>query len=277
MTTRMCRCHRRVRLRFLQRGVQPVGAEHGQLNVHRSKASAPARRCCSIPAKWEYGSNIDWSRRSWRTSPEAARRGHAGADSRPARYDKQRLRPDAVHALPPRTGSAAARGRGPTSLPDFELPQDPRSTWVATGSIRWRARLRPVHPHVAERWRAEHGRVLEGRRCSWPRRTDSANGISGCLPGVIARPLQRRRVLPRHAQVLGADLHDQRRGGADGAPAGRSAWAGLPNLFYWIDRRNGVGGFWATQVFPFADPASFTGYMDFETAVYDSRRGRGAA
>ena len=25
-----------------------------------------------------------------------------------------------------------------------------------------------------------------------------------------------------------------------------------------------------TQVFPFADPTSFGGYMDFETAVYDS-------
>ena len=39
---------------------------------------------------------------------------------------------------------------------------------------------------------------------------------------------------------------------------------------YWIDRQNGIGGFWATQVFPFADPTSFGGYMDFETAVYGS-------
>jgi methyl acetate hydrolase len=53
-----------------------------------------------------------------------------------------------------------------------------------------------------------------------------------------------------------------------GRPAGALGWAGLANLFYWIDRKNGVGGFWATQVFPFADPTSFTGYMDFETAVY---------
>ena len=53
-----------------------------------------------------------------------------------------------------------------------------------------------------------------------------------------------------------------------GRPAGALGGAGLPNLFYWIDRRNGFGGFWATQVFPFADPTSFTGYMDFETAVY---------
>ncbi len=46
------------------------------------------------------------------------------------------------------------------------------------------------------------------------------------------------------------------------------SWAGLANLYYWIDRKNGVGGFWATQILPFADPASFGANLDFETAVY---------
>jgi methyl acetate hydrolase len=53
-----------------------------------------------------------------------------------------------------------------------------------------------------------------------------------------------------------------------GRPAGALGWAGLGNLFYWIDRQNGLGGFWATQILPFGDPVSFTGYMDFETAAY---------
>jgi len=47
------------------------------------------------------------------------------------------------------------------------------------------------------------------------------------------------------------------------APTGRSAgalgWAGLANLFYW-----------ATQILPFGDAVSSTGYMDFETAAYQS-------
>ena len=55
-----------------------------------------------------------------------------------------------------------------------------------------------------------------------------------------------------------------------GRPAGALGWAGLANLFYWIDRRNGLGGYWATQILPFGDPVSFTGYMDFETAAYQS-------
>ncbi len=53
-----------------------------------------------------------------------------------------------------------------------------------------------------------------------------------------------------------------------GRPAGSLAWAGLANLYYWIDRHNKIGGYWATQIFPFADPSSLGGYLDMETAVY---------
>jgi methyl acetate hydrolase len=62
-----------------------------------------------------------------------------------------------------------------------------------------------------------------------------------------------------------------------GRPAGALGWAGLANLFYWIDRRNGFGGYWATQILPFGDPTSFGGYLDFETAAYSSRQVRAAA
>ena len=53
-----------------------------------------------------------------------------------------------------------------------------------------------------------------------------------------------------------------------GRPAGALGWAGLANLYYWIDRTNGVAGIWGTQILPFADAVSFGGYLDFETAVY---------
>jgi methyl acetate hydrolase len=55
-----------------------------------------------------------------------------------------------------------------------------------------------------------------------------------------------------------------------GRPAGSLGWAGLANLYFWIDRKNGYGGAWATQILPFGDPVSFGGYMDFETAFYRS-------
>ena len=45
-------------------------------------------------------------------------------------------------------------------------------------------------------------------------------------------------------------------------------WAGLGNLFYWIDRKNGIGGFWGSQALPFQDVASYPGFVDREAAVY---------
>ena len=57
---------------------------------------------------------------------------------------------------------------------------------------------------------------------------------------------------------------------ASGKPAGSLMWAGLGNLFFWIDRKNGIGGFWGSQILPFQDVASYPGFVNFETAVYRS-------
>ncbi len=53
-----------------------------------------------------------------------------------------------------------------------------------------------------------------------------------------------------------------------GRPAGALGWAGLANLYYWMDRSNGVAGIWGTQILPFADAVSLGGYLNFETEVY---------
>ena len=56
----------------------------------------------------------------------------------------------------------------------------------------------------------------------------------------------------------------------NGRPAGSMMWAGLGNLYYWIDRKNGIGGFWGSQILPFLDAVSYPGFVDFEAAVYRS-------
>ncbi|PLT33280.1 serine hydrolase [Bacillus sp. V5-8f] len=55
-----------------------------------------------------------------------------------------------------------------------------------------------------------------------------------------------------------------------GRPAGQLMWAGLANLFYWIDRENGIGGFVATQILPFQDVASYLTFIELESAVYST-------
>ena len=37
---------------------------------------------------------------------------------------------------------------------------------------------------------------------------------------------------------------------------------------HWIDRKNGIGGFWGSQILPFQDCVSYPGFVDFEAAVY---------
>ncbi|GAA3900761.1 serine hydrolase domain-containing protein [Microbacterium invictum] len=54
--------------------------------------------------------------------------------------------------------------------------------------------------------------------------------------------------------------------------AGSLSWAGLGNVFYWIDRTSGVAAVWAAQLLPFFDPVAADGVDAFERAVYDGAR-----
>ena len=53
-----------------------------------------------------------------------------------------------------------------------------------------------------------------------------------------------------------------------GRPAGAVFGAGLGSLFFWIDRKSGIGGRWGSQILPLQDAVSYPGSVDFEAAVY---------
>jgi methyl acetate hydrolase len=97
------------------------------------------------------------------------------------------------------------------------------------------------------------------------------------LPGVIASLSNDAEFFPGLKKSWSYTFMVNDEDAPTGRPAGAIGWAGLTNLFYWIDRKNGFGGFWATQILPFGDPTSFGGYMDFETAAYASGEARAAA
>lgn len=54
---------------------------------------------------------------------------------------------------------------------------------------------------------------------------------------------------------------------ASGRPAGTIGWCGLANLYYWIDIKNGIGAYWASQTLPFFDQGAFESFTAFEKAV----------
>jgi len=45
-------------------------------------------------------------------------------------------------------------------------------------------------------------------------------------------------------------------------------WAGLGNMYYWIDPTKNIAGAYATQIFLFCDKLSLPLYFSFGKAVY---------
>ncbi len=97
------------------------------------------------------------------------------------------------------------------------------------------------------------------------------------LPGVIPWLSNEAEFFPGMPKSWGLTFMINDQVAPTERPAGALARAGLANLYYWIDRQNGIGDFWATQILPFADPASVGGYLAFETAVHDGLKLRQAA
>jgi methyl acetate hydrolase len=155
-------------------------------------------------------------------------------------------------------------------LSDFELPQEPEQHMGGHGLYGTVGDYMKFIRMVLNDGEGVHGRVLKPETVE--RMAQNGLGemkIKG-LPGVLAHLTNDAEFFPGMPKSWAYTFMINDEDAPTGRPAGELGWAGLANLFYWIDRKNGIGGFWATQIFPFADPVSFTGYMDFETAVYQS-------
>jgi CubicO group peptidase (beta-lactamase class C family) len=77
-------------------------------------------------------------------------------------------------------------------------------------------------------------------------------------------------LFPDIPQKWGLSFSINTRATPEGRAAGSLAWAGLGNLYFWIDPTKRVAGVWGTQILPFCDAGSVRAFKAFETAVYDS-------
>ena len=223
--------------------------------------------------RWEYGSNIDWAGKV----VEGARGKRLGEVMRERVFeplgmedtaftmsDSMRRRRATIHQRE-EDGSL-------TPMPDLELPQDPEqhmgghALYGTVGDYMKFIRM------VLNDGEGERGRVLGPETVQSMARNGLGDMKIKALPGVIKSLSNDAEFFPGMPKSWGYTFMINDEDAPTGRPAGELGWAGLANLFYWIDRTNGIGGFWATQILPFADPVSFTAYMDFETAVYDQVR-----
>ena len=256
---------------FFNETYSRMATEHGQPSVVTG-----SRACIETPLlfdpgeKWEYGTNIDWVGQV----VEGIRGKRLGEVMRERVFDQLGMNDIAftrTDAMKARSATIHARGEDGSLTPmdDFALPDDPEVHMGGHGLYG----TVPEYMKFIRMWLNDgdgpNGRVLKPETVEW--------AVKGALvppqkvtmlPGVIPALSNDAEFFPGLAKDWSYTFMVNSEQAPTGRPAGAIGWAGLANCFYWIDRENGLGGYWATQILPFGDPTSFVGYMDFETAVY---------
>ncbi|WP_158963714.1 serine hydrolase domain-containing protein [Chachezhania sediminis] len=250
--------------------------EHGQAPI-----TTASHACIRTPllfdpgTRWEYGTNIDWVGQV----VEGIRGKRLGAVMKERIFDPLGMTDTAftrTPAMKERTATIHARGADGSLNPvdSFELQDNPEVDMGGQGLYG----TVPDYMKFIRMWLNDgagpNGRVLKAETVDW------------AAKGALVPP-QKVTMLKSTIPTLSNDAEFFPGQGKDwsytfmvntedaptGRPAGSLGWAGLANSYFWIDRKNGVGGYWATQILPFADGISFSGYMDFESAVYAALAG----
>lgn len=258
---------------FFNENYNRLATEHGQPSViTSSRASIETPTLFDPGEQWEYGSNIDWAgqvvegitgKRLGEVMQERVFTPLGMVDTAFVMTDSMAERRASIHQ---READGSL-----TPVDDLILPQDPE---VHMGG---HALYSTVQDYLTFQrlWlndgRSDSGeQVLRPETVEWAVKNDLGDLTVKMLPGVIPSLSNDAEFFPGQSKSWSYTFMVNDQQAPTGRPAGSIGWAGLTNLYYWIDRRNGIAGYWATQILPFADAGSFTGYMDFETATYNA-------
>ncbi len=258
---------------FFNETYSRLAQEKGQPSVvTASKASIMTPLLFDPGDKWEYGSNIDWAGQV----VEGIRGKSLGDVLKERVFEPLGMKDIAftrTESMKSRTATIHARSADGSLTPmnDFALPDNPEVEMAGHGLYA----TVPEYMKFIRMWLNDgdgpNGRVLQKETVEQAVR----NGLQShhkvtVLPGVIPSLSNDAEFFPGLAKSWSYTFMVNDEEAPTGRPAGAIGWAGLANLFYWIDRKNGFGGYWATQILPFGDAVSFGGYMDFETATYET-------
>ncbi len=174
-----------------------------------------------------------------------------------------------------RRASMHQRGRdGALTAIVHELPEEPE-VFMGGGALFGSA---PDYMRFLRMWlndgMGENGRVLKPETVAFAMRDHLGGMKIRRMESVTRGVTHDAEFFPSQSKSWGLTFMINDEHAPTGRPAGSIGWAGLGNLYYWIDRRNGVAGFWASQLFPFMDPTALDGFLAFETALYDALRRR---
>lgn len=224
--------------------------------------------------QWEYGSNVDWVGQVI----EGIAGKRLGEVLQERLFGPLQMTSSAftlTDEMRSRLATMYQRGAdGSLTALDVLLPDDPEVHMAGHGLYS----TAEDYAKFIRLW-LNDGAAPDGTRLLAPETVEMAarNHLPGdmkikLLPGVISWLSNDAEFFPGMPKSWALTFMINEEDAPTGRPAGSLGWAGLPNLYYWIDRRSGVGGYWAMQLMPFADPTGFGGYVEFETAVYASLR-----
>ncbi len=255
---------------FFNESYNRLSQEHGQPSVITcSKAALTTPLLFDPGEKWEYGTNIDWagqvveSIRGQRLGDVMRQRIFEPLEMADTAFTMSPSMKDRLAPIHQRESDGSL-----TPLIGFELPAEPEVHMGGHG----------LHGTVGDYMKfirmwlndgaGTSGRVLSSETVAAAVQNGLEGQHVGLLPGVLPTLSNDAEFFPGVPKGWAYSFMTNEEVAPTGRPAGSLAWAGLANLYYWIDRQTGVGGFWATQILPFADAGSINGYLEFETAVY---------
>lgn len=279
ITTRMLMTHTAgLSYDFINRTYNRLAEEKGQPSViTASKACLMTPLLFDPGERWDYGTNLDWCGQI----VEAIAGRRLGEVFKTRIFEPlgiESMTFELTDAMRSKLAGIHARGADGSLTPmDFELPAKPEVHMGGHGLYGTVGDYMPFIRMWLNDGAGEHGRVLKPETVRMAERNHLGDKKVTPITGVIPTLCNDAEFFPGQSKswALSFMINDQE--APTGRPAGALGWAGLANLFYWIDRQNGFGGFWATQILPFGDPTSFIGYMNFETAFYQSLRQRMAS
>ena len=247
-----------------------LATEHAQPNIVSGTRAALRTPLLFDPGeRWEYGSNIDWAG----LVVEAIAGKRLGEVMRTRIFEPLGMHDTGFDLTPAmQTRLATMHQRGPdgalTALPDFQLPPDPPIHMGGHGLYSTALDYACFIRLWLNDGMGPNGPVLRPETVRMAVQNGLGDKKIAGLPGVIPALSNFAEFFPGMPKSWALTFMLNDVDAPTGRSAGSLAWAGLANLYFWIDRVRGIGGFWATQILPFVDPASVGRYLEFETTVY---------
>jgi methyl acetate hydrolase len=222
--------------------------------------------------RWTYGANIDWAGKVVE-AVRGQRLGDVLAERVFGPLDMTDIAFTMTESMQARRATIHDRAQDGklTPLPDLTLPQPPAMDMGGHGLYSTVGEYMKFIRMFLNDGNGPNGRVLNAETVDFMSTNALGDLKSGGWPTSIPSLTNAGEFFPGLSKSWGYTFQINDDPTPSGRPAGSLMWAGLANLFYWIDRQNGIGGFWGSQILPFQDASSYPGFVDFESAVYRHR------